>query len=191
MKKVYIIVLIIIVTIIIGVCGASAIKTKKANSTQTDKTLSYESFQNVFKELNTNFKVDDYELRGKSVEQNLIGIDKPLSFDKRSLLTIDGTQKSGETQERIIFENDKNKSIILVDLIFLKEFIGSDLIYLNSLNPYDVKNKSILNNFNSAMISYKNLIVKITILGDQDNSDKVLFSSITNIQKILITSEAL
>lgn len=163
-KKNSVVGLVILLLILMTACKSASSEEQK---------MSHEQFENLFFELSDSINVENFEVKGKSDDTNLTVIDKELSFNKRKFLTIDGTKDSPETQERIIYENTSENIVAMIDLIFLENSLNKDLVYWHFNRPHELKNKKALDIFDTAIISYNNLLVKVTVIDEERDSNKV------------------
>lgn len=169
MKKIWMNMIIIILMLSLTACSIASTD-KNVNSENTleseHKLISYDEFQEIFNTIGKKLNISGYSIKGSTIDSNIVIIDKENSFGKRNFLTINGNEDSQETQERIIFENKSKKCICLIDLIYLKSSIEKDLIFSHTFNPYDLENADLINKIDSLVLSYNNLLIKITIISD-------------------------
>lgn len=143
--------------------------------------LEYEDFTSLFIKMNNEVKLDDYYNLGGNEGLNIVAIDDRLSFGRRSWLTLDNKQSEFPTQLRIEYMANNNSSMFTVDLIYLDKSLNDDLIYWNyPLIDNNDKNEFINNTYTENIISYKNILVKLSLFVIDSNK---ITDSLDNILK--------
>lgn len=137
---------------------------------ETEPSFSYVDFRNLFSDMGQELEVEQYEKVGQTTDDNLIAIDKESSFGQRKYLTVDGTQNYNETQERIAYFNKNTNCLIFVDLIYMKQNLSNDLLFVkpdfidvNDFGIYSYKSQN-------TILSFHNILVQITLV--DNNEDK-------------------
>lgn len=161
MRKQLVIIFAILVVFVLPGCQNDS--TSEVN--EQKQILTYEQFRKLFNDMATNISIPNSKQVEKTDGLNLVAIDKNFSFGKRLFLTLNGDQSDEETQERIIFK-DENGIITLIDLIYLKSFVGNDLILWPTHETKTFKSESIMKQFDEAIVSYNNVLVKISQISD-------------------------
>ncbi|ASR48756.1 hypothetical protein B4V02_19685 [Paenibacillus kribbensis] len=132
------------------------------NDGKRDTSLSYTQYRDLFTAMSQELQLAPFNFPESTQETNIVAIEKDWSFGARSLLTREGKPTDEETQERIIYKK-KNGTLLLIDLIYLKDTLSNDLIFWPTQETEANKTEDVLKSFDEAMLSYKNVIVKITI----------------------------
>ncbi|CCQ97251.1 conserved hypothetical protein [[Clostridium] ultunense Esp] len=100
----------------------------------------------------------------KSDATNLVAIDRSFSFGTRSIITLTGDQTDQETQERIAYKDVDTGTIILIDLIYLKSYLGNDMVFWPTQALEIYEKEPVLKNYDEAMVSYHNVLVKVSLI---------------------------
>lgn len=142
------------------------------NDKEADKKIfSYEKFIKIIKDIEDNYNMDSFEIiESSSNIQNMIVVEKDITYNKKQFLTNSGNDDgTGETQERIIYKN-KSDFYVIFDIIFTDYYIGNNLIYYKNCSD-TLKNNEIFNSFSDALISYNNIIIKVTLISNKNNDN--------------------
>lgn len=137
---------------------------------ETKPFFSYMEFRNLFSDMIQELAIEQYEKVAQTTDDNLIAIDKESSFGQRKFLTVDGTQSYKETQERIAFFNKDTNCLVFVDLIYLKQNLSNDLLFVKpdfiDVNDYGIYSYKSQN----TILSFHNILIQITLV--DNNEDK-------------------
>lgn len=135
----------------------------KMDNSKKGLSLSYEQYRDLFNNMSQKLQLAQFSFLESTKGSNIVAIDKDWSFGSRSMLTLEGKPSDTETQERIIYKK-KDGTLLLIDLIYLKDILSNDLIFWPTQETEANKTEDVLKSFDEAMLSYKNVIVKITII---------------------------
>lgn len=138
---------------------------------EVDHTMiSYEQYRALFRNMAAQLELPSSKLIEKTDDINLVAIDKEFSLGKRAILTLDGEESNTETQERIYYQ-DKKQVITVIDLVYLNASLGKDMIFwpTNSTDTYN--EHDFLHNYDECMISYNNILVKISRISPKGGLD--------------------
>ena len=127
--------------------------------------LTYNQFYTFVESMRKDIKINDYTLSENSMDTQLVAIDKKSSFNKRDYLTLDGTSNSKPTQLSLIYNDDSSQTII-IDFIYLDRELNQDMIFW-SFYPKDISN-CISEKYDEVILSYKNIIIKISAFAFKD-----------------------
>lgn len=151
----------------------SMIKTKKTD-------ISYEQFVSFFEKFNSDFGLEEYINLGNNDIPQIIYIDKSASFGKRNYLTVDNAQSALQTQKRIEFLKDDESELVVLDFIYLDSPLYEDLLYWN--DPlWNEENSEMKNTFTDNIISYKNILIKISVFSIREGSEESINKSLSSI----------
>lgn len=153
----------------------SADNLSSLTSTDNSSTLSYLEYLKLYFQVRDSLDVSGYVLKDSTQDTHIIGIDLPLSFYKRDVLTTTGESNGYDTQKTMLFENANKKSIVMIDIIFTDTVLGNDMAYVQSATEWNVDNKELLGLYNEILLTYKNTILKLTLLSETDGEHKDLF----------------
>lgn len=137
-------------------------ETKNNDETKNNPIITYTEYQSLFEELVNKLEIPGYSLENSSLGDDIIRIDKDLSFGKREFLTTDGLFSGHDiesTQETMFFLNKNKERLLTITISYTKSFIGNDLVFYNSNEGYGL-NEDLINN-DLLTISYKNLLFTI------------------------------
>jgi len=104
-------------------------KSNKVQESEHESILTYQEYRKLFNDMGSQLVIPNAKLIEKTDDVNLVAIDKSFSFGTRSVLTLNGDQTNQETQERIVYKDKDSEIITLIDLIYLKSFLGNDMIF--------------------------------------------------------------
>ncbi|MDK8183668.1 hypothetical protein [Paenibacillus sp. UMB4589-SE434] len=142
--------------------------------------LSIFQFQQLAASIEKNLIIPGFKINGSTLGDNtIIAVEKELSFDKRSYLTTNGIETGQKTQERITFNNDRDHYLVFLDVIYLNNYIGNDLVYWK-LADEKFKEEKTYSRFKDSIISYKNIIVKTTIVSQNEELDSLKLIEVDN-----------
>ena len=147
--------LIIFITLLIQGCSNST--NKNIDSTN----LTYMQYVGLINKIYSNFTLENFiRVDNELKKVDLIAIDKKASFNKRTYLTLDGQQTADSTQRTLTYKDNKN-NILSISIIYLNSSVGNDLVYMNL--PSDLVNSDIIKHFDDSILSYKNILLKVTL----------------------------
>jgi hypothetical protein len=138
----------------------------------TNDMLSYEEYEKLFEYIVKSFKVDGLVIKASTLGENLTILDKDLSFNKRTHLTLDGSFSqviAKPTDEYIILENKDQSKQVTIGMFFTNSYLGNDLIGWPTNAGFGNLNEHLANGTNYAVLSYKNLIITV----HQSSTDKI------------------
>lgn len=136
--------------------------------------MEYKDFTSFFNNMNQDLKLSNYENLGGNEGVELVYIDAQLSFGKRNYLTLDNKQSNLPTQQRIEYMANNGKSMAVIDLIYLETTLNNDLIFRSNPLSDNGENEFIRKTFAENIISYKNILVKISLFATDSNESEPL-----------------
>ncbi|WP_149096502.1 hypothetical protein [Paenibacillus terrae] len=163
----------------------------KVDNSKKDGSLSYTQYRDLFADMSQKLQLEPFNFLESTQGSNVVAIDKDWSFGARTMLTRDGKPTDEETQERIIYKN-KDDTLLLIDLIYLKDTLSNDLVLWPTHETEAYQKEAVLQSFDEAMLTYKNVIVKITLITKEPKAElsdmqSVLKSVTSFIKKVLIS----
>ncbi|MFD2671112.1 hypothetical protein [Marinicrinis sediminis] len=183
MKSKYLIVFLILLFSLAG-CQEKNQNLKESKNAGAKEIFSYAEFRDLFKDMSQNIQILDFKKIEQTEGTDMIAIDKEFSFGKRKMLTYSGEQNDDETQETIRFEDKANGIIIIIDLIYLRNSIGNDMLFWSINNSEYFKDNVNVNRYKEGIFSIENILVKVEIISDNGNlptgSDYDIFKSVVD-----------
>lgn len=152
-----------IIFVLLLLISLTGCKENKVSSKNQKDLYSYNQYKEIFSKMMDNLKFNNYIKIEETSGTNFIFIDKEMSLGKREVLTKDGKQSDTETQERIVYKNKINSNILYIDIIFLRDSIGDDMIYLNEI-PIDTKKYKSVHLYDNRLLSRGNLLFQMTLI---------------------------
>ncbi|KJD44866.1 hypothetical protein [Paenibacillus terrae] len=140
------------------------------DDSKKDASLSYAQYRDLFMDMSEKLQLAPFNFLESTQGNNIVAIEKDWSFGARSMLTRDGKPTDEETQERIIYKK-KDDTLLLIDLIYLKDTLSNDLVFWPTHETEAYKKEAVLQSFDEAMLTYKNVIVKITLISKRQKAD--------------------
>lgn len=140
------------------------IQTNQVQQRDQATVLSYQAFRQLFDDMGSQLVIPNAEKVEKSDATNLVAIDRSFSFGTRSILTLNGDQTDQETQERIAYKDVDTGTIILIDLIYLKSYLGNDMVFWPTQALEIYEKEPVLKKYDEAMVSYHNVLVKVSLI---------------------------
>lgn len=140
---------------------------KTSNMNDQNLFLSYQQYEDLFKNMSLNLELEDYEEKNYTNETNLIFIDKHFSFNKRKYLTLDGEDSGKETQEMIYFSNKSKNKFVILSLIYINAHLEKDIVYIKS-KPIKIPS-STYEKIGEYIFSYGNVLIKVTIINNEES----------------------
>lgn len=140
---------------------SGTVKTEKPIEKQN--VLNYEEYSHLFEKINENFRIPHYNLVNSTLGDDIIMIDKEISFNTRQYLTLKGESNLGDiksTQESLFFMTEDMNDAIIITLAYTDSYVGNDAVLYNSINDYGLT-EELENNNDLLVLSYKNLIISI------------------------------
>jgi len=185
MKKNVILLASLIIFVFTG-CEADQgnIQTNQVQQKDQAPVLSYQAFRRLFDDMGDQLIIPNAEKVEKSDATNLVAIDRSFSFGTRSILTLNGDQTDQETQERIVYKDIDTGTIILIDLIYLKSYLGNDMVLWPTQALEIYEKEPFLKKYAEAMVSYHNVLVKVSLIS---NDKPVEFQKKYNTVKAVIS----
>lgn len=135
----------------------------KVDTSKKDDSMSYTQYRDLFADMSQKLHLDSFNYIESTQGSNVVAIDKDWSFGARSMLTREGKPTDEETQERIIYKR-KDDTLLLIDLIYLKDAVGNDMVLWPTHETKAYQKEAVLQSLDEAMLTYKNVIVKITLI---------------------------
>ncbi|WP_149096324.1 hypothetical protein [Paenibacillus terrae] len=139
-------------------------------NSKKDASLSYAQYRDLFTDMSQKLQLTPFNFLESTQGNNIVAIEKDWSFGTRSMLTRDGKPTDEETQERII-NKKQDDTLLLIDLIYLKDTLSNDLVFWPTHETEAYKKEAVLQSFDEAMLTYKNVIVKITLISKKQKAD--------------------
>ncbi len=139
-------------------------KSNKVQESEHESILTYQEYRKLFNDMGSQLVIPNAKLIEKTDDVNLVAIDKSFSFGTRSVLTLNGDLTNQETQERIVYKDKDSEIITLIDLIYLKSFLGNDMIFWPSHETETFKQEPMLKKYEECIVSYKNILIKVTLI---------------------------
>lgn len=164
MKKSLIICLLLMTILMFSSC-----RSESNIENESDNFIKYDQFIFMFDTINQDMKLSGYENLGGNEGVELVFIDERISFGKRNYLTIDNELNSSSTQQRIEYMSEDEKSLAIIDLIYLDKLLNNDLIYWSNPLSGNSENEFIRKTFTENIISYKNILIKISLFAIDSN----------------------
>lgn len=150
----------------------------------------YTEYKNMYLNMAKNLKLDGFEkVEDYSSISKLVMIDKDISFDKRSNLTLSGEKNPVDsTQQRIVFKDKKNKLAIFIDVIYINGDVGEDLLYSDVGVEKKENDQPAFRNYRTDILGYHNSIIKISTYNiDTSPADaKYMIEETNKIDKIIV-----
>lgn len=128
-----------------------------------EKTLSYNQYEKLFKNMVKDVKVPGYTLKSSTSDVEVLRLSKDFSFGKREYMTTKGTfngEQPKSTQESLFYESSNKDRMIIVTIAYTKSFIGNDMASYSVWSDYGLKT-SLIDKTDLMTITYKNLIITI------------------------------
>lgn len=147
--------------------------------------ISYERFTDFFNYFNENLCLQGYHNLENNDMPQIVYIDEESSFGKRKYLTLDGMESALQTQKRIEYTKSDGSELVVIDLIYLDEPLYEDLLYWN--DPlWNEENEFIKNIFTDNILSYKNMLIKLTVFSTSTGQEKSINNSLSNITREVV-----
>lgn len=172
--KKYIVSICVVMVIGLLLQGCSSEKSNnssvKSNSNQSQTLISYDNYKKLFNDMSEKFLPAGFSKEAATDNVSIVAINKESSFGKRENLTVDGKQSDQETQKRIAYEDKEHKYILFIDIIYLNKELDKDLVYWNTNFLEKYKNNSLISKFDDNILSYHNLLIKMTMFSEGESS---------------------
>ncbi len=134
-----------------------------ASTTASSYTVySYQQYEKLFDQSSTNLVFLDAHIVDHTTDTNLVAIDPADSFNTRSFLTKNGEQSNETTQKQLIYKDNQGDAFTVVDVIYLQHSLGKDMISWPSNTLKQKQNEPILDQYDTCLISYNNILIQIT-----------------------------
>jgi hypothetical protein len=148
---------------------------KQENLSNELNYLQYQQFAKDF----SNIKLSSFELIEHTIDVNNIDIvEKDITFNRKNTLTLSGNLEDvDETVESILYKNKKNSMILRIDLIFTSQLLENNFLYISSFSGEEFQ--KYIPCYRDMILTYKNLIIKITVTDKTNEIDSYLTTSIT------------
>lgn len=148
----------------------SSPKPATATTTNQQETLSYDQYWSLYTQMANDLKLPGYTKIGDEVSKpRIIIVDKSVTFGKRIALTESGdNQAKNPTQNRITYKG--KDGVLYLELIYLKQNLGNDMLNFDGAPPEQVKDNPNANRMKEDILSYKNTLVKLTIISNDDTA---------------------
>ena len=154
---------------------------QRRSNTEMTPVMSYEEFSGFFEDLDENLTLKGYQNLGNNRNVHIVSIDKAHSFGKRSFLTLDDAPSPLETQQRIEYIREDGSELAALDLIYLESPVYEDLLYWNDPIIQNEENKSLENQFTDNILSYRNVLIKISVFSLSDGDSESINKSLIDI----------
>ncbi len=151
----YLLMLWIAVSILCAACD-------KQETASSDTVYSYQQYEKLFDQSSTNLVFPDAHIVKHTTDTNLVAIDPAESFNTRSFLTKNGEQSNETTQKQLIYKDNQGDAFTVVDVIYLQHSLGKDMISWPSNALKQEQNEPILDQYDTCLIAYNNILVQIT-----------------------------
>jgi hypothetical protein len=148
---------------------------KQENSSNQLNYLQYQQFAKDF----SNIKLSSFDLIEHTIDVNNIDIvEKDITFNRKNTLTLSGDLEDvDETVESILYKNKKNSITLRIDLIFTSQLLENNLLYISSFSGEEFQKH--IPCYRDMILTYKNIIIKITVIDKTNEIDSYLTTSIT------------
>lgn len=150
-----------------------------------EELISYEKYEEFFDYIIKNIDIEEFEIVGDTLGENLTIIDKELSFGKRESLSVEGNlNMSGlkPTEEILILEDKDKKNQISISISYTNKIMDNDLIAYIANNDFEYLNKNLAERYAVTTTTFKNLIFTITNISEE----KIEYEQINKINKEII-----
>ncbi|MNZ97623.1 hypothetical protein D3C78_1168720 [compost metagenome] len=168
--------------------------TSNKNNTDTtvidksvDPILSYTQYEGLIKSVADNLNITDFTLKAASGE-NIVVVEKELTFGKRENLTLDGKRNMANVQPTshlFIYENQDQSKQIIIRFSFNTNFIGNDLLDWSGTNSYENINSKLASQMDMATLSYKNILITVQQLAIIETNFEITKTSIKEVIQLL------
>lgn len=197
MKKIkFIFLFFVILTVLLIGCSeqTNSMPTSNKNNTDTtviektvDPILSYTQYEKLIKSVADSLNITDFTLKAASGE-NIVVVEKDLTFDKRENLTLDGKRNMANVQPTshlFIYENQDQSKQIIIRFSFNTNYIGNDLLDWSGTNSYENINSKLASQMDMATLSYKNILITVQQLAITETNFEITKTSIREVIQLL------
>ncbi|MNW36361.1 hypothetical protein D3C74_133740 [compost metagenome] len=197
MKRIkFIFLFFVILTVLLIGCSeqTNSMLTSNKNNTDTtvidksvDPILSYTQYEGLIKSVADNLNITDFTLKAASGE-NIVVVEKELTFGKRENLTLDGKRNMANVQPTshlFIYENQDQSKQIIIRFSFNTNFIGNDLLDWSGTNSYENINSKLASQMDMATLSYKNILITVQQLAIIETNFEITKTSIKEVIQLL------
>lgn len=132
------------------------------SSTTEPSAISYDKYYNLFVDMAKTLKIKGAKEVDLTNSTHLVAVGSAYSFDTRTFLTTDGTQSGKVTQQRIVFKDNDQDAYTFIDLVYVKESLGKDMIFWPTKSMDTYEKEPFLKKYDECMLSYNNVLIKIT-----------------------------
>jgi hypothetical protein len=159
---------------------------KSNNNIEPSKNINILSniqYHELISDMSSKINIPKFKILNSTLEDSQrVAVEKSISFNKRAFLTTNGEVDGPKSQERITLVNQKDNYQLFIELIYLDNFVGQDLVYWN-VNEDSQKNDDINSRYKDSIMSYKNLLIKTTIIS---KSGKVDYTELIYADKAIV-----
>lgn len=130
--------------------------------TTEPSAMSYDKYYSLFVDMAKNLKIPDAKEVDQTNSTHIVAVGPSYSFDTRTFLTLDGTQSGKVTQQRIVFKDNDQDAYTFIDLVYVKESLGKDMVFWPTKSMDTYEKEPFLKKYDECMLSYNNILIKIT-----------------------------
>ncbi|MBO2943049.1 hypothetical protein JJQ72_03520 [Paenibacillus sp. F411] len=148
------------------------------NNALSNQVITYENFDKLFFDSAKTLKIEGFDLKNGTFEEELVIVDKDLSFNTREILSLEGKIENNTpirtTQRMLIFEDEDTTKQVIIKFAYTKNFIGNDIIEYSKTKGLSDIDQNLSQKTDILTFSYKNLIIIV-----HQNAEAKIDSEIT------------
>ncbi|MGB8955203.1 MAG: hypothetical protein WCC10_07510 [Tumebacillaceae bacterium] len=142
--------------------------TSAQNKPIEETLLSFQEYESLVKNFSSVYQYPNMIKVSDPLDSPLVVmVEKESTFGTRETLTLSGDMKDSHpqpTQNRFVYQDSKNGYVLYLDLIYLKRYLGNDMVS-SEISPHSqVTDKDKINKSSNSLLSYHNVLIELTLI---------------------------